>query len=90
MNIGKIKVWIEVANWYYGKVMQVITAFGVLKLLGFSWWVLLIILLISIPFVVCVVYLHMRYIYPKEVEYTWSKNPVVKRWGEILDNKRKN
>jgi hypothetical protein len=79
MNLGKIKVWIEVASWYYGKVMQMITAFGVLKLLGFSWWVLLIILLSSIPVLIYVVYLHMKYVYPKEVEYTWNKNPAYKK-----------
>ena len=79
INLGKLKVWIEVANWYYGKIMQIITAFGVLKLLGVSWWVLLIILLVSIPIVVCIVYLHMKYIYPKEVEYTCNKNPAYKK-----------
>jgi hypothetical protein len=78
VNLGKLKVWIEVANWYYGKVMQIITAFGVLKLLGFSWWVLLLVFLVSIPIIIYIVYLHMRYIYPKEVEYTWEKNPIVK------------
>jgi len=39
INLGKIKVWIEAASWYYGKVMQIITAGGVLKLGGVSWWV---------------------------------------------------
>jgi len=79
MNLGKIKVWIEVAQWYYGKVMQIVTAFGVLKLLGFSWWVLLIVFLTSIPILIYIVYLHMTYIYPKEVEYTWNKNPAYKK-----------
>ena len=79
MNLGKIKVWIEVAQWYYGKVMQIVTAFGVLKLLGFSWWVLLIVFLVSIPILIYIVYLHMTYIYPKEVEYTWNKNPAYKK-----------
>ena len=79
INLGKIKVWIETANWYYGKVMQIITAFGVLKLLGVSWWVLGIVLFCSIPLIIGIVYLHMKYVYPKEVEYSWLKNPVVKK-----------
>ena len=79
MNLGKLKVWIEVANWYYGKVLQVITAFGVLKLVGFSWWVLLPIFLGSIPVLIYIVYLHMTYVYPKEVKYTWEKNPAYKK-----------
>ena len=79
INLGKIKVWIEVANWYYGKVLQLITAFGVLKLIGLSWWVLGIILLVSAPIVVIIVYLHMKYVYPEEVGYTWSKNPMFKK-----------
>ena len=76
MNLGKLKVWIEVANWYYGKVMQIITAFGMLKLLGLSWFTLILIFLISIPIIVVIVYLHMTYVFPKEVAYTWKKNPM--------------
>jgi hypothetical protein len=84
MNLGKMKVWIEVANWYYGKVMQVITAFGVLKLLGLSWWTLVYIILAGIPLLVGLVYFHMKYIYPKEVEYSWNKNPAFKKLMEKL------
>jgi len=79
MNLGKLKVWIEVANWYYGKVLQVITAFGVLKLLGISWWILLLVFLGSIPVIIYIVYLHMTYVYPKEVQYTWEKNPAFRQ-----------
>ena len=79
INLGKIKVWVEVAHWYYGKVMQVITSFGVLKLLGLSWLTLLIIILVTIPLITIIVYLHMRHVYPKEVEYTWNKNPAYKK-----------
>jgi len=79
MNLGKLKVWIEVASWYYGKVMQVVTGFGVLKLLGIPWFTLLLIFLVSIPILIYMVYLHMTYIYPKEVEYTWNKNPAYKK-----------
>lgn len=79
INLGKAKVWIEVANWYYGKVMQIITAFGVLKLLGLSWSILLIIVSVTIPLLIIVVYLHMKYVFPKEVEYAWSKNPAYKK-----------
>lgn len=85
MNLGKMKVWIEVANWYYGKIMQIVTAFGVLKLLGLSWWALSLILLGSIPILICVVYLHMKYVFPKEVEYTWQKNPVVRKWEKLFN-----
>lgn len=82
MNLGKIKVWIEVANWYYGKVMQIVTSFGVLKLLGVSWMVLICLFIIMIPVIIYVVYLHMTYVFPKEVEYTWEKNPIVKELRE--------
>ena len=76
INFGKLKVWIEVANWYYGKIMQIVTSFGVLKLLGLSWIVLLCILIVMMPIIIYIVYLHMKYVYPKEVEYTWKKNPM--------------
>ena len=80
INLGKIKVWIEAASWYYGKVMQIVTAAGVLKLGGVSWWVLGVIFFSSIPALAAIVYLHMKYVYPSEVEYTWRKNPVVKEF----------
>ena len=84
IGLGPVKVWIEVASWYYGKVMQIVTGFGMLKLLGVSWIVLIIIFAITIPIVIFIVYLHMIYIYPKEVEYTWVKNPAFTELAESV------
>ena len=84
INLGKIKVWIEVANWYYGKILQIITAFGVLRLLGLEWYILAIILICMIPLIIMIVYLHMRYVFPKEVSYTWEKNP---KFHELMKQK---
>ena len=76
INLGKIKVWIDVARWYYGLIMQTVTGFGILKLLGLSWYILAFIFIAMIPVIIFIVYLHMTYIYPKEVSYTWDKNPM--------------
>lgn len=88
VNLGKIKVWFDVAKYYYAVVMQTITGVGVLKLLGLSWFWLILMLIAFIPIIVFAVYLHMKYVYPKEVEYTWTKNPVVRK--HILNKEHSN
>jgi len=84
INLGKIKVWIERALWYQGKIFQTITALGVLRLLGVAWYVLVIIIAVMIPIVIFIVYLDMRYVYPQEASYQWEKNP---KFHELMKQK---
>ena len=79
IDFGKVKAWADIARYYYGWIMSTITGFGMLKLLGFQWLLLVIIFFSFLPLIIGIVYLHMKYIYPKEQEYIWMKNPVVKK-----------
>ena len=58
---------------------MVITMFGMLKLLGLSWTVLGLLIFISIPLTILIVYLDIKYVLPKYQKYLWGKNPVVKQ-----------
>ena len=75
ISLGKLHAWWEIAMNYYSRVFQVITAFGVLKLLGVPWYILAGILFLLVPGVVVVVYLHMKYVYPTYSAYIWDRNP---------------
>jgi len=83
IDAGKIKTWIDIARYYYALVFQIITGFGMLKLLGVSWLVNIIIFLCMIPVLSVLVYLHMKYIFPLESKYVWEKNPAFK---ELMKN----
>ena len=78
INPGKVKLWADIGHWYYSKVIQTITVVGVLKLAGLSWWKLLVGGIAGLPLLLLLIYFHMKYIYPKEHEYSWQKNPMVK------------
>jgi len=86
VDAGKIKVWLEIARYYYGIIFQIITGFGMLKLLGVSWLVNIIIFLCMIPVFMLIVYFHMKYVYPLEVKYTWEKNPAYKQLLKNTEN----
>ena len=79
MNLGKMQALIDIARYYYSLIMQTITGFGMLKLLGLEWNILIILVLVLIPVMICVVWFHVKYILPKKQEYLWKKNPVVKK-----------
>ena len=84
MNLGKIQALLDIARYYYSLIMQTITGFGMLKLLGLEWSTLIILILVLIPIMLCVVWFHVKYILPKKQEYLWKKNPVVR---ELMDTK---
>ena len=72
------------AFYYYGRIMQIVSGYGILKLLGLSWYWLFGIAIISVPIIILIVYIDITFVMPKEQEYLWSKNPTV---GKILDKK---
>jgi len=79
MNLGRIWIWITVARTYWAIIMQLIAVGGILRMLNMGWWLIVLLLLGMIPMIILVVYLHMKYIFPKWLEEQWTKNPAYKR-----------
>lgn len=86
INQGKILVWFNIARYYYSWITQTIAFLGILKLLGLSWIILSIIFLCLIPVICGIIYFHMKFVYPKEHQYIWTKNPAYKKLLKDLDN----
>jgi len=76
---GKILLWLDRLFWYFGKISMMVTMFGVLKLLGLTWFWLIFLVMGLIPVAILIVYLDQTYVFPKFQKHIWNKNPVVKQ-----------
>ncbi len=73
MNLGKFKVIIDRQRSYLGMANFFMLSYLFYREIGFEWYYLLV-----IPFSIIFMWFDVRYIMPKEYEYVWSKNPIVK------------
>jgi hypothetical protein len=73
VNIGKLKALLDRQRNYLSVINFLMIGYLFFEKAGFHWWYLVI-----IPFWLLFVYLDARFIWPRELDYTHRKSPVMK------------
>ena len=90
IHLGKVWIWGREARTYYSIILQMTAVSGILKILGLTWWGIVLLFFCMMITVILIVYLHMTYVFPQSLEYTFNKNPGMKIvMKELKDIKEK-
>jgi len=82
INLGKLKYLADRQRNYWYYINTVMITYLFVDKAGWSWWYLLI-----IPGVMMSIWLDVKFVLKKEMEYTWNKNPAYhKLLGDKDDN----
>ncbi len=74
MDLGKIKAIIDRELSYISKFNFVMIAYLFFKDIGFHWWYLL-----AVPIFIVWVFIDLKHIMPKELNYLHGKSPFMKK-----------
>lgn len=80
----KIKIFADLAKYWWSWVMSTVTGLGVLKLLGLNILQITLLIGIGIPIIFSITWLHWKYLYPGEHTALIENNPALNEISETV------